>query len=102
MWHLPVRFHPCWGGHKINGADETHHQVSHSIICILQNINAGIYQEVDQNPGSSGLRCKKKQNWKHQEMQDVGFRQISAVNSSVSHLNLKCIYDAPRMTPTHA
>lgn len=94
MWHLPVRFHPCWGGHKINGADETHHQVSHSIICILQNINAGIYQEVDQNPGSSGLRSEKKQN--------ESIRQISAVNSSVSHLNLKCIYDAPRMTPTHA
>lgn len=34
-------------------------QVSHNIICILQNINAGIYQELDQNPGFSGLRCKK-------------------------------------------
>lgn len=54
-------------------------QVSHSIICLLQNINAGIYQELDQNPGFSGLRCKKL---KHQELQDDSFRQISAVNSS--------------------
>lgn len=94
MWHLPVRFHPCWDGHKINGADETH-QVSHNIICILQNINAGIYQELDQNPGPSGLRYPKQ---KHHEMQDDSFRHISAVSSSFSCLNLKCIYDAPRLT----
>lgn len=25
-------------------------QVPQNIICILQNINAGIYQELDQNP----------------------------------------------------
>lgn len=44
-------------------------RVSQNIICILQNINVGIYQELDQNPdlwvkekkkGKSVRRCRTK------------------------------------------
>lgn len=75
--------------------------VSQNIICILQNINAGIYQELDQN---SDLWAKIKK--KKKASKDAGQHQISVLWTPVavgfSYLNLKYIYDAPRLTLIHA